>query len=77
MGSLDGSSWVPIREEHLYSPFRKVKVICVGAGFAGLMLAYLVKYDTRYKDVVDLTIYEKNADVGGTWFENKYPGVAW
>jgi cation diffusion facilitator CzcD-associated flavoprotein CzcO len=23
-----------------------------------------------------LTVYEKNADVGGTWFENRYPGVA-
>lgn len=23
-----------------------------------------------------MTIYEKNADVGGTWFENTYPGVA-
>lgn len=23
-----------------------------------------------------LKVYEKNADVGGTWFENTYPGVA-
>jgi cation diffusion facilitator CzcD-associated flavoprotein CzcO len=23
-----------------------------------------------------LTIYEKNAGVGGTWFENRYPGCA-
>ena len=23
---------------------------------------------------VDLQIYEKNADVGGTWLENRYPG---
>lgn len=26
---------------------------------------------------VDLTIYEKNQDVGGTWLENRYPGIAW
>ena len=25
---------------------------------------------------LELTIYEKNAAVGGTWFENRYPGVA-
>ncbi|RMZ46525.1 monooxygenase [Aspergillus flavus] len=27
-------------------------------------------------DFLDLTIYEKNPEVGGTWFENIYPGVA-
>jgi len=25
---------------------------------------------------VTLTIYEKNAGIGGTWWENRYPGVA-
>ncbi|OOQ89761.1 putative flavin-binding monooxygenase [Penicillium brasilianum] len=25
---------------------------------------------------MDLSIYEKNSDVGGTWLENRYPGVA-
>ncbi|KAJ4229257.1 hypothetical protein NW757_014067 [Fusarium falciforme] len=25
---------------------------------------------------IDLAIYEKNPDVGGTWLENRYPGVA-
>jgi hydroxyversicolorone monooxygenase len=24
---------------------------------------------------MDHVIYEKNADVGGTWFQNTYPGV--
>ncbi|KAF7629455.1 hypothetical protein AFLA_013169 [Aspergillus flavus NRRL3357] len=28
------------------------------------------------RDFLDLTIYEKNPEVGGTWFENIYPGVA-
>jgi cation diffusion facilitator CzcD-associated flavoprotein CzcO len=23
---------------------------------------------------VELVIYEKNADIGGTWLENRYPG---
>jgi cation diffusion facilitator CzcD-associated flavoprotein CzcO len=23
---------------------------------------------------VSLTVYEKNASVGGTWYENRYPG---
>src|SRR5271154_1966155 len=25
---------------------------------------------------LSLTIYEKNPEVGGTWYENRYPGVA-
>ncbi|KAI9155624.1 FAD-binding monooxygenase moxY [Paramyrothecium foliicola] len=25
---------------------------------------------------VDLAIYDKNSDIGGTWLENRYPGVA-
>lgn len=29
----------------------------------------------KMDDRVDHVIYEKNRDVGGTWFENKYPGT--
>lgn len=25
---------------------------------------------------VEHVIYEKNEDIGGTWFENRYPGAA-
>lgn len=25
---------------------------------------------------IDLTVYEKNEEVGGVWFLNKYPGLA-
>jgi cation diffusion facilitator CzcD-associated flavoprotein CzcO len=40
------------------------------------MLAYKHKYEFALRDAVDLVIYEKNHDVGGTWLENRYPGVA-
>lgn len=54
---------------------RKLRVAAIGAGFANLNLAYKHKYvgDNEY---MDLVIYEKNPEIGGTWFENKYPGVA-
>ena len=42
---------------------RPIKVICIGAGISGLCLAYKM---TRMLDSFQLTIYEKNADVGGT-----------
>lgn len=45
----------------------KIKVICIGAGATGLYLAY--KMERRMKDF-DLTVYEKNDDIGGTWLES-------
>ncbi|KAL4798345.1 hypothetical protein BDV19DRAFT_21008 [Aspergillus venezuelensis] len=53
---------------------RKLRVVCIGAGFSGLTTAYKLKHE-RPLDFVDFTIYEKNCEVGGTWFENVYPGV--
>lgn len=48
-----------------------LRVICVGAGAAGLLVAYKMKMNfTNY----ELVCYDKNPDVGGTWYENRYPG---
>ncbi|KAF6517096.1 hypothetical protein HZS61_002657 [Fusarium oxysporum f. sp. conglutinans] len=53
---------------------RKLKVIAVGAGFGGVDLARAVRVGKL--PGVDLTIYEKNAGIGGTWHESRYPGCA-
>jgi hypothetical protein len=53
---------------------RPLKIICVGAGFSGLALAKEV--ETGQIQEASLTVYEKNASVGGTWYENRYPGCA-
>ncbi|PWY76999.1 FAD/NAD(P)-binding domain-containing protein [Aspergillus heteromorphus CBS 117.55] len=53
---------------------RKLKIVCIGAGFSGLILAHKLQHEQPL-DFVDFTIYEKNQEVGGTWFENIYPGV--
>ncbi|KAH8591217.1 hypothetical protein B0O99DRAFT_632827 [Bisporella sp. PMI_857] len=53
--------------------FRRMKVIVIGAGFSGIYCG--VRFPQRLKNI-DLTIYEKNAGVGGTWWENTYPGCA-
>ena len=50
---------------------RHVKIICVGAGASGLLFAY--KMQKHFQNFT-LTVYEKNADISGTWYENKYPG---
>lgn len=52
---------------------RKLRVIVIGAGASALNFAHDI--DTSPLDI-DLVCYEKNPDIGGTWFENKYPGCA-
>jgi hypothetical protein len=45
---------------------RHVRVVCIGAGASGLLMAYkLQKHFSNYS----LQIYEKNAEVSGTWYE--------
>lgn len=68
-------NWVPVLEEPVFTP-RKLRVVCIGAGYSGLMLAYKYKHEHHMDEYIDLSIYEKNTDIGGTWFENRYPGVA-
>jgi cation diffusion facilitator CzcD-associated flavoprotein CzcO len=41
------------------------------------MIAHKVQHDLKLEDEIDLCIYDRNADIGGTWFENTYPGAAW
>jgi len=41
----------------------------IGAGASGLAAAYRLR-----QAGIDVTVFEKNGDVGGTWLENVYPG---
>lgn len=52
---------------------RPLKVIVIGAGYSGVNLG--IRIPERLRNV-DLVIYEKNAGIGGTWYENRYPGAA-
>ncbi|MBV8978869.1 MAG: NAD(P)/FAD-dependent oxidoreductase [Alphaproteobacteria bacterium] len=47
----------------------KMNVVIVGAGLSGLLTAIRLS-----QAGVPFTIIEKNPDVGGTWYENAYPG---
>ena len=50
---------------------RHVRIICIGAGASGLLMAYKLQ---RHFSNFSLVVYEKNSEVSGTWFENRYPG---
>ncbi|MEZ5597554.1 MAG: NAD(P)/FAD-dependent oxidoreductase [Pseudomonadales bacterium] len=48
------------------------EILVVGAGFAGLLLWYRLKA----AGFTDVRFCEKGGDVGGTWYWNRYPGIA-
>lgn len=47
---------------------RKLRVITIGGGVTGILMAYRIQKDAGN---VEHAIYEKNADIGGTWLENR------
>lgn len=60
-------------KEQLLGTKRPIKVIFMGMGAAGIDFSHALQ--TRLQNV-DLIIYEKNSEVGGTWLENRYRGCA-
>jgi cation diffusion facilitator CzcD-associated flavoprotein CzcO len=51
---------------------RQVTVAIVGAGFAGLGMAL----ELKRAGIDDFVVFEKSSELGGTWWENTYPGAA-
>jgi hypothetical protein len=88
-------NWVPILEQSLHTP-RKLRLVTVGAGINGLILAHKIQHNwPGASEWIDHQIYEKKKcvclppcpkpekgadskkhEVGGTWLENTYPGIA-
>ncbi|PRX27381.1 4-hydroxyacetophenone monooxygenase [Paraburkholderia sp. BL18I3N2] len=48
---------------------RKFHVVVIGGGMSGLLSAMRLK-----EAGIPFTAFEKNDSVGGTWYENRYPG---
>ncbi|KAF2748331.1 FAD/NAD(P)-binding domain-containing protein [Sporormia fimetaria CBS 119925] len=71
------TGWAAVdAEARLKAPIhaqRHVRILCVGAGASGLLMAYKLQ---RHFSNYSFQIYEKNQEVSGTWFENRYPGCA-
>src|SRR5262249_17030790 len=49
-----------------------IDVLIVGAGFSGIGMAIQL----QKAGMDSFLIIEKSADIGGTWWENRYPGCA-
>ncbi|WP_138418109.1 flavin-containing monooxygenase [Sinomonas gamaensis] len=52
------------------APGRSFSAAVVGSGVAGMATAYRLK-----QAGIDVRVFEKGHDVGGTWWKNTYPGV--
>jgi 4-hydroxyacetophenone monooxygenase len=85
VGGADMAPYLPLLEEELafrgedrraptwtkpeVAPDAAFDVVVIGAGMSGLLAAHRLQ-----QAGVPFVIVEKDADVGGTWLENTYPG---
>lgn len=85
VGGADMAAYLPLLEEELahrgedrraptwrkddIAPDVDFRVIVIGAGMSGLLASHRLN-----QAGVDHVVIEKNDDVGGTWYENSYPG---
>ncbi|KAH8702351.1 hypothetical protein BGW36DRAFT_395003 [Talaromyces proteolyticus] len=53
---------------------KRVRITIIGAGISGILIAF--KLQKHLDQYVDICIVEKNPNLGGTWYENRYPGCA-
>ena len=64
-GDLRAPDWTA--EE--VAPGTELRVAIIGAGMSGLAAAHRLR-----QAGVEVVVLEKNEEVGGTWFDNTYPG---
>jgi 4-hydroxyacetophenone monooxygenase len=67
--ALEGDLRAPAWHAGDVAPDRRFEVAIIGAGMSGIVAGYRLG-----QAGVPYVVFEKNDDVGGTWFENTYPG---
>lgn len=71
-GSTKDSQRFTCKDEPIENQ-RPLRIRVIGAGYSGIYLG--IRIPQRLRNV-DLQIYDKNEGIGGTWWENRYPGCA-
>ena len=63
---------VPLNNVLAFTPKRKLRLVTIGAGYAGMTLAHKIQhqYAEEMSNLVDRTIYEAKDAVGGPWITN-------
>ena len=67
--ALEGDLGAPEWTKDEVSPDTDFRVAIIGSGMSGIAAAHRLA-----QAGVPFTIFEKNPEAGGTWFENTYPG---
>ncbi|MEI2653934.1 MAG: NAD(P)/FAD-dependent oxidoreductase [Microthrixaceae bacterium] len=67
---VGGAPDAPSAQSHGADGRDRFPVVVIGCGQSGLLAGIRLE-----EAGIPFTIIEKNADVGGTWFENRYPGA--
>jgi 4-hydroxyacetophenone monooxygenase len=66
---LPADTGAPAWTKEAVAPGRDFRVAVIGAGMSGLAMAHRL-----LQAGIDVTVFERNGDVGGVWLENSYPG---
>ncbi|MEP7113723.1 MAG: NAD(P)/FAD-dependent oxidoreductase [Ilumatobacteraceae bacterium] len=69
LGGSEEDLRAPSWSAAVVAPDRHVRVAVIGAGMSGLLAAHRL-----HQAGIEVVVYEKNAEVGGTWLQNTYPG---
>ena len=67
--ALGGDERAPSWHRRDVAADRDFRVLIVGAGMSGIVAAHRLQ-----QAGIDFEIVDKNTEVGGTWWENRYPG---
>lgn len=75
VGDPDGSTQADVFEPvgKAIDADKPIRVTIIGAGVSGIALYIRL---LQYVPAAEINIIEKNPEAGGTWYENRYPGVA-
>src|SRR5262249_22619455 len=68
----DGTSMIDRPNSSAASQETSVEVLIIGAGFSGIGMGIQL----QKAGIGPFLIIEKSSDIGGTWWENRYPGCA-
>lgn len=60
-------------EDRPVDEYRPLRIAIIGSGISGIIAS--IRLRQRITNL-ELSVYEKNDDIGGTWLENRYPGCA-
>lgn len=61
---------IPFRNQWSKKP-RKIRVVCIGAGLAGITLSYKISHELRLEDIIDLQIYERQVSAFSSVMNNR------